>query len=506
MRQKILLVFCVTVVTLLSKHGLFAQAWKLVGNAATNASSNFIGTTDNVDFVIRTKNLERLRVNNNGLIGINFSGAPIAMLDLHNTKQINSVYVINNSTNSNQYGIRTTVNGTNASAFRTAGEFTASGAGSNNTGLTVTASAADKTYGGNFNATDGATSNIGVWGYAGGPTGSTNYAVYGSIASFSAGNDFAGYFAGKTYVRASLTVGTSETAVGTITARSPASTVSTLISENTNVQGNGLAAYSTGTPTNYWAVYGSAPTTNTNLAGNFSGNVNIAGTLTTPSDERLKENINPLENATDKIMQISVNTYNFKKEYSNLNLPQQKQYGFLAQNLEKVFPELVRKIVDKSKGENNLFEYKAVNYLGMIPILTRALQEEHAQRLQTEQELNDLKQRLQNIEALLSQNAVSSQSATQKTLNTTSIAKLDQNAPNPFNQKTTISCFVPSNTQNAMIAVYASNGTKVKAFNNLSVGTNRLDINANTLAGGVYTYVLLIDGKQVADRQMIITR
>jgi Trp operon repressor len=166
----------------------------------------------------------------------------------------------------------------------------------------------------------------------------------------------------------------------------------------------------------------------------------------------------------------------------------------------------VRKIIDKSKGENNLFEYKAVNYLGMIPILTKALQEEHAQLLQTEEELNDLKQRLQNVEALLSQNSASSQSAVQKSLNTALIAKLDQNAPNPFNQKTTISCFVPSNTKNAMIAVYSSNGTQVKAFNNLGIGTNHLDINANTLAGGVYTYVLLIDGKQVADRQMIITR
>ena len=188
------------------------------------------------------------------------------------------------------------------------------------------------------------------------------------------------------------------------------------------------------------------------------------------------------------------------------NLPQQKQYGFLAQNLQKIFPELVQNVVDKSKGENNPVKYKAVNYIGMIPILTRALQEEHTQRLQTEQELQDLKQRLQNIEALLSQNAVSSSSAMQKTLNTSAIAKLDQNAPNPFNQKSTISCVVPSNTKNAMVVIYSGNGAKVKTFNNLNPGNNRLDITANTLAGGVYTYVLLIDGKQADSRQMIITK
>jgi hypothetical protein len=57
-----------------------------------------------------------------------------------------------------------------------------------------------------------------------------------------------------------------------------------------------------------------------------------------------------------------------------------------------------------------------------------------------------------------------------------------------------------------MVVIYASNGTKVKTFNNLNAGANRLDIIANSLAGGAYTYVLLIDGKQADSRQMIITK
>ena len=146
-------------------NNLFAQNWSLTGNAGTVPSSNFIGTTDTKDFVIRTKNAERVRVKANGNVGINLSGTPIALLDLRNSKEINSIYATNSSTNSNQFGFRTVVNGINASAFRTAGEFSATGAGSNNTGLTVSASAATVNYGGNFNATDGATSNIAVWGY-----------------------------------------------------------------------------------------------------------------------------------------------------------------------------------------------------------------------------------------------------------------------------------------------------------------------------------------------------
>ena len=222
----------------------------------------------------------------------------------------------------------------------------------------------------------------------------------------SAGNDFAGYFSGRTYVSSSLVVGTSETpSNASVTINSPASIGNSILLVNTNSSGNGIQANYSGSPANYYAVWGIAPASGSNQAGYFSGNVTVSGTFSNPSDERLKENINPISSVTDKIMLVNVNTYNFKKEFSNLNLPQVKQYGFLAQNLQKIFPELVQTVVDKSKGENNLFEYKTVNYLGMIPILTKALQEEHTQRIQSEQELKDLKQRLQKIEALLSQNS-----------------------------------------------------------------------------------------------------
>ncbi|MCX7696237.1 MAG: tail fiber domain-containing protein [Bacteroidales bacterium] len=49
------------------------NAWRLIGNSSTNPSINFIGTTDNVDFVIRTNNIERARVSNVGNVGIGTS-------------------------------------------------------------------------------------------------------------------------------------------------------------------------------------------------------------------------------------------------------------------------------------------------------------------------------------------------------------------------------------------------------------------------------------------------
>lgn len=52
-----------------------AQAWNLTGNSGTNSSTNFVGTSDGQDLVLKTNNLERMRVNSNGNVGI--AGAPI---------------------------------------------------------------------------------------------------------------------------------------------------------------------------------------------------------------------------------------------------------------------------------------------------------------------------------------------------------------------------------------------------------------------------------------------
>ena len=56
-----------TVADLLSTQN---TAWKTLGNAATVAALNFIGTTDNIDFVTRTNNIERMRVTALGSVGI----------------------------------------------------------------------------------------------------------------------------------------------------------------------------------------------------------------------------------------------------------------------------------------------------------------------------------------------------------------------------------------------------------------------------------------------------
>ena len=58
------------------------QGWTILGNAGTVAATNFLGTTDNVDLVVRTNNLERFRtMGATGRIGWGTT-APIAPLEV----------------------------------------------------------------------------------------------------------------------------------------------------------------------------------------------------------------------------------------------------------------------------------------------------------------------------------------------------------------------------------------------------------------------------------------
>ena len=114
------------------------------------------------------------------------------------------------------------------------------------------------------------------------------------------------------------------------------------------------------------------------------------------SDSRLKSNITPLAKSLEKVMKLNGVTFNWdKSKPQNFNASSTLQYGFIAQELEKVIPELVT---------NDAQGFKSINYIGVIPVLTQAIQEQQQEIEQLKEEnqkLNDtLQSLLKRIEAL----------------------------------------------------------------------------------------------------------
>ena len=252
-----------------------------------------------------------------------------------------------------------------------------------------------------------------------------------------------------------------------------------------------------------FGVWGLCSNTTTGFAGVFNGNVTISGTLTQASDQRLKENIKPIENMLDKIMQLKPSSYNFKKEYQKMNLAQGSQMGFIAQEMEKVFPQLVSIIPDKSIDGSKASYYKGMNYIGLIPVLTKAIQEQQKTIDDLKTENQELKSRLDKIEQILVVSNGQQNSASTATLST---ARLEQNAPNPFNQNTMIKYYLPQNTGNAVINISDTNGRVVKTIPVTVKGNGQLTLEGGQLAAGIYQYSLIANSKLLDTKKMVLIK
>ena len=140
-------------------------------------------------------------------------------------------------------------------------------------------------------------------------------------------------------------------------------------------------------------------TSGTVNAGGFttSGSVTAASYITS-SDLRLKSNISPLANSLATVMQLNPVHY-VKKESlaSTTSTYTLEENGFIAQEIQKILPYLVQEGTDKDK-------LLSLNYVSLIPLLTKAIQEQQAQieELQSyKTAISSLQKELEEIKKLL---------------------------------------------------------------------------------------------------------
>jgi hypothetical protein len=163
----------------------------------------------------------------------------------------------------------------------------------------------------------------------------------------------------------------------------------------TTYTGTAYGVYGTasGTAGSRYGVYGTTSGTATTRYGLYcSGNGAYTGSWSSVSDLKFKQNVQPMEGSLSKLMLLAPKTYEMKtREFEAMNFSEGKQFGFVAQELQEIFPELVSPGVHPGAEKGQEIEYLGVDYISMIPILVQAIQEQ--QKI-----IESLNQRIEQLE------------------------------------------------------------------------------------------------------------
>jgi hypothetical protein len=474
--------------------------WSLTGNAGTVVATNFIGTTDNRGLVFRTNNLERMRFTAGGNLGIGLT-SPAARLQV-------------------AAAVTTSLTGV--------GSFVVGDLAGRNLSF-------DENEVQARNDSVGSTLYLNFWGgnlWAGRYNGAAMYYANASSGRLGLlGLDDAEYslklHTNSTYgglvidnhaaLLPSIYVEKTGLGAAIFAEKTDPTSFSYTIQANTSSGGYAIAAFSTAE--NAGGVYAVSSKQNglyadggagaSDYAGYFNGNVFTTG-LYQSSDNRLKKNIKELPNALTVINQLKPKLYEYRQDghFKLMGLPLGEKMGFLAQDVELVLPGLIKESVFETRNApeiagqapayekaglplpNETIEFKALNYVDMIPLLVKAVQEQ-------QQMIGTMQAEIDRLKTTSATNPVN--------IETIQDAMLLQNIPNPAIHETTIQLTVPMSASNAMLLITTMDGKPVKQFI-LSKGSQNVVCITSGISAGQYIYSLVIDGKTISSKKMIIAR
>jgi hypothetical protein len=241
----------------------------------------------------------------------------------------------------------------------------------------------------------------------------------------------------------------------------------------------------------------------------------VNGSVVLTSDERVKENIKDVNNSLIKLKQLRSVSYNLKqiaqpqnseesvlsdstgikkpKFIPKANKDHRSHYGFLAQDVQKLFPDLVYKDSAGMLG---------VDYIGIIPLMLDALKDQQVQIDAQAKQLADLTEMVEKSTLALQKVGVN----IAKETDALTYPVLEQNVPNPFNAATIIGYYLPTTTATASVYVYDMNGVQLKSYSIPQKGKGNITIQGSEFNAGMYLYALIADGKVIDTKRMILTK
>ncbi|MEM9858878.1 MAG: tail fiber domain-containing protein, partial [Bacteroidota bacterium] len=208
-----------------------------------------------------------------------------------------------------------------------------------------------------------------------------------------------------------------------------------------------------------------------------NGNAYATG-LWVSSDKRFKKQGKKISSSLEKVLAMDGRSYQLKQEpkYADKNFSPGTHFGFYAQELQKVLPELVQ---EDEEG------YLAINYIEIIPLLTEAIKE-----LANKQELvAQYENRLNQIEQTISDLSDQKQVTYSHLLPNAHRFNIS-NYPNPAKHETIIEYHLPKDTNDAKIIVFDLQGKELYSSDKLSDANGKLSISSNLVGQGLFNYVL----------------
>jgi len=174
--------------------------------------------------------------------------------------------------------------------------------------------------------------------------------------------------------------------------------------------------------------------------------------------------------------------------------------GFLAQDVDAAAQQLNYDF----SGLDKSGEILGLRYAEFVVPLVKAVQELDAENTALESRITQLEQLITKQGIVLS-DATSEETYKQSAIieNENQSASLAQNVPNPFTGRTSIAYYVPEQAHQAHIKI--ANATGASLFMaEVRLGNGVLEVDATQLNTGTYSYTLLVDGKVIDTKLMVI--
>ncbi|MCL2511180.1 MAG: tail fiber domain-containing protein [Bacteroidales bacterium] len=225
------------------------------------------------------------------------------------------------------------------------------------------------------------------------------------------------------------------------------------------------------------------------------------------SDVMFKKNITPIEGSLRKITRLQGVRYQYidGKEYEDGEESNEDFHlGFIAQDVEAIFPEAVKDMHDGTK---------AMSYTDLIPVLVEAIKEQQSQIEQLQAMVydrgHDVMFLMEQIDACCQQNAenpTKTTSVNENNIQKAETAKLFQNVPNPFSSNTEIRFEIPENSNTAKLLIHDMQGAEIKSYTITARGAGTIMVQGHELPAGMYMYTLLVNNTIVDTKKMILTK